>query len=66
MKFKPHDHRMWAVIGIYGGHEQNIFYNRAEHGLKHHGTKELPDTSTVEWVHRIAYPGRQKRLCKVN
>src|SRR5437016_2559888 len=19
MKFKPHDHRMWAVIGIYGG-----------------------------------------------
>jgi len=23
MKFKPHDHRMWAVIGIYGGREQN-------------------------------------------
>jgi predicted metal-dependent enzyme (double-stranded beta helix superfamily) len=22
MEFHPHDHRMWAVIGIYGGCEQ--------------------------------------------
>ena len=41
MKLKPHDHRMWAVIGIYGGCEHNVFYQRAEHGLKQHGTKEL-------------------------
>lgn len=41
MKFKPHDHRMWAVIGIYEGCEQNVFYQRAERGLKQHGAKEL-------------------------
>ncbi len=41
MKFKPHDHRMWAVIGIYGGCEQNVFYQRAEQGLKQHGANEL-------------------------
>jgi len=31
MRLMPHDHRMWAVIGIYGGAETNIFY-RAEAG----------------------------------
>ncbi|MBI2510276.1 MAG: hypothetical protein HYV99_10020 [Betaproteobacteria bacterium] len=46
MVFKPHDHRMWAVIGIYGGREQNIFYRRADKGLTRHGMKEL-DTKDV-------------------
>jgi predicted metal-dependent enzyme (double-stranded beta helix superfamily) len=41
MVFKPHDHRMWAVIGIYGGREQNIFFRRDGKGLTRHGTKEL-------------------------
>lgn len=41
MAFKPHDHRMWAVIGIYGGREQNVFYRRNEKGLTQHGAKEL-------------------------
>src|SRR5918992_5484586 len=41
MVFKPHDHRMWAVIGIYGGREENTFFRRAEQGLTQHGTKEL-------------------------
>lgn len=47
MKFKPHDHRMWAVIGIYGGCEQNVFYQRAEKGLKRHAAKELNTKDTV-------------------
>jgi predicted metal-dependent enzyme (double-stranded beta helix superfamily) len=46
MVFKPHDHRMWAVIGIYGGREQNIFYRRGEKGLTRHGEKML-DTKDV-------------------
>ena len=41
MRFKPHDHRMWAVIGIYGGREHNTFYRRSKQGLEQHGTKEL-------------------------
>lgn len=47
MIFKPHDHRMWAVIGIYGGLEQNIFYRRSAYGLKQHGTKGLQTKDTI-------------------
>jgi predicted metal-dependent enzyme (double-stranded beta helix superfamily) len=28
MTIVPHDHRMWAVIGIYAGQEDNVFYRR--------------------------------------
>ena len=41
MVFKPHDHHMWALIGIYTGREENTFFRRAERGLKRHGTKVL-------------------------
>jgi predicted metal-dependent enzyme (double-stranded beta helix superfamily) len=47
MVFKPHDHRMWAVIGIYAGREQNVFYRRSKKGLRQHGTKELNAKDTV-------------------
>jgi predicted metal-dependent enzyme (double-stranded beta helix superfamily) len=30
MTLMPHDHRMWAVIGIYSGREDNIFWRRIE------------------------------------
>jgi predicted metal-dependent enzyme (double-stranded beta helix superfamily) len=41
MHIRPHDHGMWAVIGIYGGREQNVFYRRAQNGLTQHGIREL-------------------------
>jgi predicted metal-dependent enzyme (double-stranded beta helix superfamily) len=28
MTLRPHDHRVWAVIGIYTGREDNIFWRR--------------------------------------
>jgi predicted metal-dependent enzyme (double-stranded beta helix superfamily) len=28
MRLFPHDHRMWAAIGIYAGQEDNAFYRR--------------------------------------
>jgi predicted metal-dependent enzyme (double-stranded beta helix superfamily) len=28
MRLFPHEHRMWAVIGIYAGREDNAFYRR--------------------------------------
>ena len=28
MSIMPHDHRMWAVIGIYTGREDNVFWRR--------------------------------------
>jgi predicted metal-dependent enzyme (double-stranded beta helix superfamily) len=42
MALNPHDHRMWAVIGMYGGQEDNAFYRRAGAGLETAGGKELP------------------------
>jgi predicted metal-dependent enzyme (double-stranded beta helix superfamily) len=60
MKFKPHDHRMWAVIGIYTGLEQNAFYRRAKHGLEQHGIKELHPKDAVplgaEVIHAVTNP----------
>ena len=28
MTIMPHNHRMWAMIGVYGGREDNIFWRR--------------------------------------
>jgi predicted metal-dependent enzyme (double-stranded beta helix superfamily) len=41
MTLYPHEHRMWAVIGIYSGREENSFYHRSESGLIAHGAKTL-------------------------
>lgn len=60
MEFKPHDHRMWAVIGIYGGREQNTFYRRNDHGLTRHGMKELNTTDAIPLgaaiIHAVTNP----------
>ena len=42
MALYPHDHRMWAVIGMYGGQEDNAFYRRVSGGLEAAGGRELP------------------------
>ena len=42
MALYPHEHRMWAVIGMYGGQEDNAFYRRVPGGLESAGGKELP------------------------
>ena len=41
MSIYPHDHRMWAVIGIYGGQEDNTFYRRGHRGVSEAGGKVL-------------------------
>jgi predicted metal-dependent enzyme (double-stranded beta helix superfamily) len=41
MDLFPHDHRMWAVIGIYGGQEDNTFWSRSDEGLKRQRMKTL-------------------------
>ena len=32
MTIWPHNHQMWAVIGIYSGREDNIFWRRLPKG----------------------------------
>ncbi len=47
MTLHPHDHRMLAIIGLYGGQENNTFYKRSESGLSEQGGKELHSKETV-------------------
>jgi len=60
MVFKPHDHRMWAVIGIYSGCEQNVFFRRADNKLTQHGAKELNTKDVVPLgksiIHAVTNP----------
>lgn len=60
MKLKPHDHRMWAVIGLYGGCEHNVFYRRADRGLEQIGFKELQSKDTTPLgaavIHAVTNP----------
>jgi predicted metal-dependent enzyme (double-stranded beta helix superfamily) len=41
LSFGPHDHRMWAAIGIYGGGEDNEFFRREGSSLTASGGREL-------------------------
>jgi predicted metal-dependent enzyme (double-stranded beta helix superfamily) len=41
MVLGPHDHRMWAAIGVYSGGEDNRFYRRAGATVVDSGTRSL-------------------------
>jgi predicted metal-dependent enzyme (double-stranded beta helix superfamily) len=60
MNLYPHDHRMWAVIGVYGGQEENRFYRRSETGLTGHGNKTLVTKDTLPLgesvIHAVTNP----------
>lgn len=59
-----HDHKMWAVIGLYGGREDNSFYRPTDDGwITPAGGKSLLAQDTVmlgsETVHSVANPSRE-------
>jgi len=60
MVFKPHDHRMWAVIGIYTGREENTFFRRSGNGLTRHGMKVMEPKDTTPLgasiIHAVTNP----------
>jgi predicted metal-dependent enzyme (double-stranded beta helix superfamily) len=64
MTIMPHDHRMWAVIGIYSGREDNIFWRRvpdAERGrIEAASARSLCDRDSVllgpETIHSVINP----------
>jgi predicted metal-dependent enzyme (double-stranded beta helix superfamily) len=62
MEIYPHDHRMWAVIGLYGGREDNTFYRRTPRGLEAAGAKTLSRRDAAllgeNVVHSVANPLR--------
>jgi predicted metal-dependent enzyme (double-stranded beta helix superfamily) len=55
----PHDHRMWAVIGIYTGREDNIFWRRpagAPGGrIEAAGARALGDREALPLGHDIIH-----------
>ena len=63
MRLFPHDHQMWANIGIYAGQEDNTFYRRLEedrHAVHETGGKELRvgDVLTLgtDAIHAVTNP----------
>jgi predicted metal-dependent enzyme (double-stranded beta helix superfamily) len=60
MSIYPHDHRMWAVIGLYGGQEDNTFYRRSPSALTVAGHKELRTSDAVvlgqSVIHAVSNP----------
>jgi predicted metal-dependent enzyme (double-stranded beta helix superfamily) len=63
MSIYPHDHQMWAVIGLYSGREDNVFYCRSAQGLVQAGGKQLETTDTIlrgkTIIHTVTNPLRQ-------
>jgi predicted metal-dependent enzyme (double-stranded beta helix superfamily) len=60
MAIYPHDHRMWAIIGMYGGREDNVFYRRSTDGLTVAGNRQLDVRDAVVLgravIHSVANP----------
>jgi len=65
MTLYPHNHHMWALIGLYGGREDNLFYRRVPErqgsgGVEQAGAKELriKDVGVLgeEIIHSVRNP----------
>lgn len=64
MTIMPHNHQMWAVIGVYTGREDNIFWRRLPPGGDRHleaaGAKALSEKDAVplgrDIIHSVTNP----------
>lgn len=60
MTVMPHNHEMWAVIGIYVGAEDNIFWRRNEGRIEAAGAQALREADTVALgrniIHSVSNP----------
>jgi predicted metal-dependent enzyme (double-stranded beta helix superfamily) len=60
MSVPPHDHLMWAVNGVYGGAEDNVFYRRAGEGIVESGGRRVgPNASAMlgaDIIHAVTNP----------
>jgi predicted metal-dependent enzyme (double-stranded beta helix superfamily) len=63
MSIYPHDHRMWAVIGIYGGAEDNTLYKRGLDRIHPSGGRGLQESDVLtfgpEAIHSVTNPRRR-------
>jgi predicted metal-dependent enzyme (double-stranded beta helix superfamily) len=63
MELFPHDHHMWAVIGVYSGQEDNTFFRRSgpdRRAIVESGGKELASGQVValgdDTIHAVTNP----------
>jgi predicted metal-dependent enzyme (double-stranded beta helix superfamily) len=60
MNLMPHNHRMWANIGIYTGREDNIFWRREADGIRAFGAEALFEGDAaalpVDAIHSVTNP----------
>jgi predicted metal-dependent enzyme (double-stranded beta helix superfamily) len=63
MQLLPHEHRMWSVIGIYSGREDNIFWERQQGRIAATRAAALSTgdvvTLPLDVVHSVANPIEQ-------
>lgn len=63
MTLLPHNHNAWAVIGLYGGREDNIFWRKKGDRIEAAGAKSLmPRTACAlgpDVVHSVTNPVRK-------
>jgi predicted metal-dependent enzyme (double-stranded beta helix superfamily) len=70
MPFKPHNHNMWAVIGIFVGREDNVFWRRAGGRIEAAGARSLGvrDVTVLgpDVIHSVTNPvGKMTRAIHV-
>ncbi len=64
MVLYPHNHQTWAVIGLYGGQEDNTFYRRRPEGvgLQRVNGRSLQEEDTIilgeHTIHSVSNPRR--------
>jgi predicted metal-dependent enzyme (double-stranded beta helix superfamily) len=66
----PHDHRMWALVGIYGGQEDNQFFRRIDGGLAESGGRSIRVSETLamgdDTIHAIHNPQAHSMLAAIH
>jgi predicted metal-dependent enzyme (double-stranded beta helix superfamily) len=59
-KSPPHNHLVWAVIGVYKGQENNVFYQRKDEIISEVGRQECHASAVItlpaDKIHRIENP----------
>ncbi len=60
MNLMPHNHLMWALIGVYAGREDNIFWRRTDGGIEASGADALFEGDVavlpVDVIHSVTNP----------
>ncbi|HEX3794399.1 MAG TPA: hypothetical protein VHV57_07855 [Acidimicrobiales bacterium] len=63
MALYPHEHQMWAAIGLYGGQEDNAYFRRSSDGLTAAGGRDLHAKEVLvlgdDAIHSVANTRRE-------